>query len=115
MPAFRPCIGTRAQVDATPVRDGQLLVAADTGDVFIDFNGVRIRISGSAGGGGETPPDDDDEEDSLLTGWTVVNASLLMSDSVPGGGPGAGILNAPAVLLPDIDNDLLTDYSIITE
>ena len=112
MPAFTPCIGTRAQVDARPVRDGQLLVAADTGEVFIDFNGVRIRISGSSGSG-ETAHGDDDEEDSLLTGWTVVNASLLMSDSVPGGGPGAGVLNAPDVLLPDIDNDLATAYSIM--
>ena len=111
MPAFRPCIGTRAQVDATPVRDGQLLVAADTGEVFIDFNGVRVRLSG--GGSGESPPsNDEDEEDSLLTAWTVASASLLMSDSVSGGGPGAGILDTPAVLLPETDNDLLTDYSI---
>ena len=43
MPAFRPCIGTRAQVDATPVRDGQMLVAADTGEAFVDFGGVRVR------------------------------------------------------------------------
>jgi len=112
MPAFTPCIGTRAQVDARPVRDGQLLVAADTGEVFIDFNGVRIRLSGSAGGGGETPQGEDDDDDSLLTAWTVASAALLMSDSVSGGGPGAGILNAPAVLLPDIDNDLATAYSI---
>ena len=111
MPAFRPCIGTRAQVDSTPVRDGQMLVAADTGEVFIDYNGVRVRLSGSTGGGGETPPDDDDD-DSLLTAWTVASAALLMSDSVSGGGPGAGILNTPAVLLYDIDNDLATDYSI---
>ncbi len=111
MPAFTPCIGTRAQVDARPVRDGQLLVAADTGEVFIDFNGVRVRLSGSAGGGGETPPDDDDD-DSLLTAWTVASAALMMSDSVSGGGPGAGILDTPAVLLPATDNDLLTDYSI---
>ena len=110
MPAFTPCIGTRAQVDARPVRDGQLLVAIDTGEVFIDFNGVRIRVSGSTGGGGVTPPDDDDD-DSLLTAWTVASAALLMSDSVQGGGPGAGILNTPSVLLPDIDDILLTAYS----
>ena len=88
MPAFTPCIGTRAQVDARPVRDGQMLVAADTGEVFIDFNGVRIRVTGSSGGG-ETPHGDDDDDDSLLTGWAVVNAALLVSDSVQGGGPGA--------------------------
>ena len=110
MPAFRPCIGTRAQVDATPVRDGQLLVAADTGEAFIDFNGVRVRLSGSSGGG-ETPQGEDDDDGSLLTAWTVASAALLMSDSVAGGGPGAGILNTPAVLLPDIDSDLLTAYS----
>ena len=103
MPAFRPCIGTRAQVDATPVRDGQMLVAADTGEVFIDFNGVRVRISGSSGNGGETPHGEDDEDDSLLTAWTVASASLLMSASVSGGGPGAGIGNAPSVLLAQDD------------
>ena len=110
MPAFTPCIGTRAQVDARPVRDGQLLVAADTGEVFIDFNGVRIRVSGSSGGG-ETPHGDDGDDDSLLRGWAVVNAVLLVSDSVQGGGPGAGVLNTPSVLLPDIDDILLTAYS----
>jgi len=112
MPAFAPCIGTRAQVDARPVRDGQLLVAADTGEVFIDFNGVRIRLSGQSGGGGEPPHGDDEDEDSLLTGWTVVSAALLVSDSVQGGGPGAGILDTPSVLLPAFDDTLLTDYSI---
>jgi hypothetical protein len=92
------------------VRDGQLLVAADTGEVFIDFNGVRIRVSGSSGGG-EQPHGDDDDDDSLLTGWAVVNAALLVSDSVQGGGPGAGVQNTPSVLLPDIDDILLTAYS----
>jgi hypothetical protein len=43
MPAFTPCIGTWAQVDARPVRDGQMLVAADTGEVFIDFNGSYVE------------------------------------------------------------------------
>lgn len=114
MPAFTPCIGTRAQVDARPVRDGQLLVAADTGEVFIDFNGVRIRVSGSTGGGGETPHGDDDDDDSLLTGWAVVNAALLVSDSVHGGGPGAGIANAPSVALPVVDGVLLTAWTVAT-
>lgn len=114
MPAFRPCIGTRAQIDARPVRDGQFLVATDTGEAFIDFGGVRIRISGSSGGGGGQQPGDGDgdDEDSLLTSWTVVNAALLMSESVPGGGPGAGVLNAPYVQLAAVDDDLTTGYSI---
>ena len=111
MPAFRPCIGTRAQVDATPVRDGQMLVAADTGEAFVDFGGVRVRLSGPSGDGGAAQPEDDDG-DGLLTGWAVASAALLMSDSVPGGGPGDGVLNTPAVLLPDFDNELLTAYSI---
>ena len=114
MPAFRPCIGTRAQIDARPVRDGQFLVATDTGEAFIDFGGVRIRISGSSGGGGGQQPGDGDgdDEDSLLTSWTVVNAALLMSESVPGGGPGGGVLNAPSVQLAAVDDDLTTGYSI---
>lgn len=112
MPAFSPCIGTRAQIDARPVRDGQFLVATDTGEAFIDFGGVRIRISGSSGGGGGQQPGDGDDEDSLLTSWTVVNAALLMSESVPGGGPGAGVLNAPSVQLAAVDDDLTTGYSI---
>jgi hypothetical protein len=117
MPAFRPCIGTRAQIDARPVRDGQFLVATDTGEAFIDFGGVRIRISGSSGGGGGQQPGDGDgdDEDSLLTSWTVVNAALLMSESVPGGGPGAGVLNAPAVVLEQADEALLTAYAVQAE
>ena len=113
MPAFTPCIGTRAQVDARPVRDGQMLVAIDTGEVFIDFNGVRVRVSGQSGGG-ETPHGDDDDDDSLLTGWAVVNAALLVSDSVQGGGPGAGVLNTPSVLLPPADDVILTAYAVAT-
>jgi len=113
MPAFTPCIGTRAQVDARPVRDGQMLVAIDTGEVFIDFNGVRVKVSGQSGGG-ETPHGDDDDDDSLLTGWAIVNAALLVSDSVQGGGPGAGILNTPSVLPPDIADILLTAYAVAT-
>ena len=112
MPAFRPCIGTRAQVDATPVRDGQMLVAIDTGEVFIDFNGVRVRVSGQSGGG-ETPHGDDDDDDSLLTGWAVVNAALLVSDSVQGGGPGAGVTGAPSVALENDNGELATLYSIV--
>ena len=29
-----------------------------------------------------------DDDDSLLTGWAVASAALLMSESVPSGGPG---------------------------
>ena len=107
MPAFQPCAGTRAQIDAAPVANGQFLVATDTGEAFIDFNNVRIRISGTSGGGGG-----DEDDDSLATLWSVVNAAVAMSDSVPGGGPGGGVLNAPVVTLEMTDEELATLYSI---
>ena len=110
MPVFRPCIGTRAQVDARPVVNGQFLVATDTGEAFIDFNGVRIRISGSSGGSAS-----DEDEDSLLTAFSIVNAAISMSESVSGGGPGSGLLNVPTVLLEIPDDDLTTSYSITEE
>ena len=113
MPAFQPCAGTRAQIDATPVANGRFLVATDTGEAFIDFNNVRIRISGtSGGGGGDEPPQGDEDDDSLATLWSVVNAAVAMSDSVPGGGPGGGVLNAPVVTLEMTDEELATLYSI---
>ncbi len=109
--AFKPYAGTRAQIDAKAVADGQFLVATDTGEAFVDFNGTRIRISGSSGDGGETPGDDDD--DSLATFYSIVNADVRMSASVSGGGPGDGVLNVPEVLLEMTDEDLTTLYSIV--
>ena len=110
MPAFRPCIGTRAQIDARPVVNGQFLVATDTGEAFIDYNGIRISISGSPGSGGSA---DDDEDDSLLTAFSIVNAAVCMSESVSGGGPGSGLTNMPAILLETTEDDLTTSYSIM--
>lgn len=107
MPAFKPCAGTRARIDRTPVADGQFLVATDTGEAFLDFHGVRIRVSGSSGGG-----DERDGDDSLATLWPVVRATVLMSDSVSGGGPGDGVHGTPDVAIPDRDDDLTTRYPI---
>ena len=111
MPAFLPCYGTRAQIDARPVANGQFLVATDTGEVFLDVSGRRIQLSGSSGGG--TPSDGDDEEDySLLTSWSIASAALQMSLSVPGGGPGNGVTNTPIVILDEIQDDLLTGFAV---
>ena len=113
MPAFQPCAGKRAQIEETLVAHGQSLAATETGEAFLDFNNVRIRISGtSGGGGGDEPPQDGEDDDSLATLWSVVNAAVAMSDSVPGGGPGGGVLNAPVVTLEMTDEELATLYSI---
>lgn len=110
MPAFSPCIGTRAQVDARPVCDGQFLIAADTGEAFIDFNGVRVQLCGQ-GGSGVQPQETG--WCSALTDWIVVNSSILVSDSVKGGGPGAGIFNAPDIRLLQETAAFLTSYPVV--
>ena len=51
-------------------------------------------------------------DETLLTAYAVASASLLLSESVPGGGPGGGVLNAPSVQLAAVDDDLTTGYSI---
>jgi len=111
MPVFQPCAGTRAQIDARPVSDGQFLVATDTGEAFVDIGGRRICISGSSGTSGGTGGDDDDDP-SLFTLWPIACASLRMSDSVSGGGPGAGVLNMPSVRLGIGDGNLFTAFSV---
>jgi hypothetical protein len=111
MPVFLPCAGTRAQIDARPVADGQFLVATDTGEAFVDIGGRRIRISGSSGQSGGTGGDDDDDPN-LFTFWPIAHASLRMSDSVSGGGPGAGVTNMPAVILPEIADDLSLAFAV---
>lgn len=114
MSAFQPCIGTRAQIDARPVVDGQFLIACDTGEAFIDHNGVRIKIAGGgSSSGGETSSGDEDEDSFFLTSFSVVNPAVAMSESVSGGGPGNGVLNAPEVLFDHFDDDLMTSYSIM--
>ena len=112
MPVFRPCIGTRAQIDATLVVNGQFLIASDTGESFLDVNGRRVQLSGGTSSGGGSA--DDDDVDSLFTFWPTVNAAVCMSESVSGGGPGSGILNVPTVLLEMMDENLVTDQAVIS-
>ena len=38
MPAFVPVVAYRAQVDFSPVVNGQLIIAVDTGEIFFDYN-----------------------------------------------------------------------------
>lgn len=44
MTAFLPVVATQAKIDAAPVADGRLMVASDTGEMFLDYGGGRIRI-----------------------------------------------------------------------
>ena len=44
MTAFLPVVATQAKIAAAPVSDGRLLVASDTGEMFLDYGGGRIRI-----------------------------------------------------------------------
>lgn len=111
MPVFLPCSGTRAQIDARPVADGQFLVATDTGEAFVDIGGRRICISGSSGQPGGSG-DGDDDDPNLFTLWPVASASLRMSDSVAGGGPGAGVTDTPGRPFGTEWDELLLDFAV---
>lgn len=109
MATFRPCYGTKAQIDSTPIVNGQFLVTTDTGEAFVDINGVRVKISGSSSGGGGS---EEPAEEHFLTDWVVAFMAVAMSESVSGGGPGAGITNTPPVSFTDFSDDFTTSYSI---
>lgn len=107
MPVFMPKTAFRAQIDSSPVRNGQLIIAVDTGEVFFDFNGSRIALLGGEGGG-QVPAAGPEATD-----YAVVNAALLRSPSLSGGGAGYGLINAPEVTIPDSDTDSVTAYPIV--
>lgn len=106
MPVFMPKTAFRAQIDSSPVRNGQLIIAVDTGEVFFDFNGSRIALLGGEGGSQVSAG-------SEATDYAVVNAALLRSPSLSGGGIGHGLINAPEVTIPDSNTDSVTDYPIV--
>ena len=106
MPAFMPTTAFRAQIDSSPVRNGQLIIAVDTGEVFFDFNGLRIALLGGEGGGQVSAGPE-------ATDYAVVNAALLRSPSLSGGGAGHGLINAPEVTIPESDTDSATGYPIV--
>lgn len=95
MPVFQPCAGTRAQIDASPLRNGQLAIATDTGEMFLDYNGTRIALSATGSGGTVAV------EESSVTGFAVASTLVLASTSVSGGGPAGGVDHAPGVSLDD--------------
>lgn len=116
MPVFQPLAGTRAQIDARPVADGQFLVATDTGEVFVDLGGRRIAVAGSSGSGSSSGPSldgsgDDDDDSPFFTSWPIAFASIRMSDSVSGGGPGAGVTDTPGLLF-DADDAPGLDFAV---
>jgi len=92
MPGFTPCVAYRAQIDGGNIRNGQLIIAVDTGEIFFDYNGRRIALLQGEGGVVS--------EESGITAFSTVNSALLRSPSVSGGGYGSGLLNAPPVNLP---------------
>ena len=106
MPAFMPKTAFRAQIDSSPVRNGQLIIAVDTGEVFFDFNDRRIALLQGEGGGQVSA-------EAETTDYAVVNAALLRSPSLSGGGAGYGLINAPEVKIPDSDTESVTAYPIV--
>lgn len=105
MPAFLPVTAYRAQIDLSPVVNGQLIIAIDTGEIFLDFNSRRIPLL--QGNGGSV------SEVSFDTQYATVNAALQRSSSLCGGGTGQGLKNAPIVTIPESETDSITDYPIV--
>ena len=105
MPAFLPKTAYRAQVDGSPIVNGQLIIAIDTGEIFLDFNSRRIPLLQGSGG--------TVSQQELDTQFTIVNGDLQRSPSLSGGGAGSGLLNAPVVEIPDNNTEPVTGYPIV--
>ena len=55
MALFKAIKKSRSDIDTTPVSEGQFLISTDTGEMFLDVNGVtRIAVGGGSGGGGSS-------------------------------------------------------------
>jgi hypothetical protein len=111
MPAFVPVVANRAQVDFSPVVNGQLIISVDTGEIFFDYNNRRIPIS--SGSGGVVSEGTTAAAVASATDYSVINASLGRSTSLSGGGSGQGLANAPEVTIPEYDGESITNYSIL--
>lgn len=44
MSVFKPCKGTRSNLDSLPIKEGQFITCTDTGDMFLDISDTK-RIS----------------------------------------------------------------------
>lgn len=107
MAVFLPRTATRLMIDSSPVLDGQLIIAVDTGEIFLDYNGRRIALlQGSSEAAGE--------DESISTDYAVVNSTLLQSASISGGGSGEGLVNAPEVEMDSAEPESITDYNIVS-
>lgn len=57
MATFVPIRGTQAQINATPIVDGQMLIETDQGNfnkIYLDVNTTRYQVGGHSGGTGST-------------------------------------------------------------
>lgn len=51
MATFRPCIANKANVRTDNIRNGQLILTPDTGEIFLDFNNQRTPIAPQSANG----------------------------------------------------------------
>lgn len=54
MSAFKPIRTTSSNLSNVSVVDGQLVVATDTGAIYVDTSSERVQLGGSGGGGSDT-------------------------------------------------------------
>ena len=57
MATFVPIRGTQAQINATPIVDGQMLIETDQGNfnkIYLDVNTTRYQVGGHSGGSGSS-------------------------------------------------------------
>ncbi|MEG1980361.1 MAG: hypothetical protein RR060_06515 [Victivallaceae bacterium] len=45
MYSFQPFIGNKSQLDGATVENGKFIVIADRQEIYVDYNGSRIRIA----------------------------------------------------------------------
>lgn len=83
MPEFRPCFAYKSEIAGSNIRNGQLIIVVDTGEIFADFNGRRIALLQGEGGGinGDIPE---------FANFVIVNSRTRVSPSLSGGGINSG-------------------------
>lgn len=82
MSAFKPIRTTSSNLSNVSVVDGQLVVATDTGAIYVDTSSERVQLGGSGGGGGSDSTSEVTISDTAVTQALANNTIYTCSNPV---------------------------------
>lgn len=82
MSAFKPIRTTSSNLSNVSVVDGQLVVATDTGAIYVDTSSERVQLGGSGGGGGSDSTSEVTVSDTTVTQALANNTIYTCSNPV---------------------------------